>query len=101
MPLMEPTGIRRKVDDLGRIVVPAGIRKALGIAEGDELDVALDGQRIVLTKATTSCAFCEDPPALAYRGKAVCATCLAALGALAREHATRRPPPPGTTGSSP
>ena len=40
------TGIVRKIDDLGRIVVPAEMRRVLGIREGDELEIALDGDHV-------------------------------------------------------
>jgi AbrB family transcriptional regulator, transcriptional pleiotropic regulator of transition state genes len=84
---MEPRGIRRKVDDLGRIVIPAQIRKAFGIAEGDELEVALDGDRVVLAKPAERCTFCgADDSVTTFRGKLVCWSCTAALRALDREH---------------
>lgn len=83
---MPPTGIRRKVDDLGRIVIPAPLRRALGIAEGDEVEVALDGDRLVLTPTAARCAFCGGAEELeAYAGKAVCWSCMAAVRALDRE----------------
>ena len=93
---MEPRGIRRKGDDLGRIVIPAQIRKAFGIAEGDELEVALDGDRVILAKPAERCTFCGVGDGLTtYRGKLVCWSCTAALRALDREHrgepAPRRP----------
>ena len=47
---MSHTGISRPVDALGRIVIPAELRRALGIAEGDRLSLSLDGERIVLEK---------------------------------------------------
>jgi len=40
------TGIVRKIDDLGRIVVPAEMRRVLGIKEGDELEISLDGSHV-------------------------------------------------------
>ena len=40
------TGIVRKIDDLGRIVVPAEMRRVLGIREGDELEIVLDGDHV-------------------------------------------------------
>ena len=47
---MKDTGISRPVDALGRIVIPAEMRRALGIGEGDRLSLSLDGDRIVLEK---------------------------------------------------
>ena len=83
---MEPRGIRRKLDDLGRIVIPSQIRKALELVEGDELEIALDGERVVLSRAATRCAFCGGTDQLTtFRDKAVCWSCMAALRALERE----------------
>lgn len=84
---MEPRGIRRRVDDLGRIVIPSQIRKALEIGEGDELEVALDGDRVIMTKSAARCTFCGTERGLAtFRDKHVCWSCSAALRALDREH---------------
>lgn len=47
---MKDSGISRPVDALGRIVIPAEMRRALGIGEGDRLSLSLDGGRIVLEK---------------------------------------------------
>lgn len=83
------TGIRRKIDDLGRVVIPATLRKTLGITEGDELEFALDGEQLVLTKPSARCVFCNSDELLtSFRDKDVCWSCAAALRALDRE---RRP----------
>jgi AbrB family looped-hinge helix DNA binding protein len=42
------TGIVRKIDDLGRVVIPAEYRRTLGVHEGDELEILLEGDRIVI-----------------------------------------------------
>lgn len=78
---MRTTGITRKVDDLGRVVIPAGIRRALGIVEGDTVEVALDGDRVVMAKPVDRCVFCASShEALRpFHGKAVCTGCIAAL----------------------
>lgn len=47
---MKATGITRRIDDLGRIVIPREIRKNLGIAEGDPLEIFVDGKTIMLKK---------------------------------------------------
>lgn len=80
---MHATGIRRKVDDLGRIVIPAGIRRSLDIGEGDALDVSVDGDKVVLAKPVDRCVFCGGDDELgAFRAKMVCRPCVAALGVL-------------------
>jgi transcriptional pleiotropic regulator of transition state genes len=83
---MEASGIRRKVDDLGRVVLPVGMRRALGIGEGEEVEVWLDGDRVVVAKPAEHCAFCGGQEELrGFRGRVVCWSCLAALRALARD----------------
>ncbi|EMY5507726.1 AbrB/MazE/SpoVT family DNA-binding domain-containing protein [Bacillus wiedmannii] len=52
---MKTTGIVRKVDDLGRVVIPVELRRTLGIAEGTALDFHVDGENIILRKPENSC----------------------------------------------
>jgi AbrB family transcriptional regulator, transcriptional pleiotropic regulator of transition state genes len=74
---MKKTGMNRKVDDLGRVVIPAEIRKAFGIREGDHLDIAVDGEHIVLTRLEESCVFCRSVDDLKeFRGRLVCTGCM-------------------------
>lgn len=84
--MADTVGIRRKVDDLGRVVIPSTIRKALGLAEGDEVEISLDGERVVLERAQRRCAFCgADDETEVFRDTAVCWSCMAAIRALDRE----------------
>lgn len=77
------SGIRRKVDDLGRVVIPAGIRRSLGIREGDALEVSVEGEEVILSKPVDQCVFCHGKEELkTYRGKAICHSCSVALGGL-------------------
>ncbi|AJH74007.1 transition state regulatory protein AbrB [Bacillus cereus ATCC 4342] len=52
---MKNTGVARKVDELGRVVIPVELRRTLGIAEGTALDFHVDGESIVLRKHEKSC----------------------------------------------
>lgn len=52
---MNNTGVSRKVDELGRVVIPVELRRTLGIAEGTALDFHVDGENIVLRKQEKSC----------------------------------------------
>ncbi|MED1089716.1 AbrB/MazE/SpoVT family DNA-binding domain-containing protein [Bacillus paramycoides] len=52
---MTNTGVARKVDELGRVVIPVELRRTLGIAEGTALDFHVDGENIVLRKQEKSC----------------------------------------------
>ena len=47
---MESTGVVRKIDDLGRIVIPKEIRKSLGIRDGESLEIIVENNNIKLTK---------------------------------------------------
>ena len=55
---MKSTGIIRKVDDLGRIVLPIELRRMLDIAERDELEIYVENDHIVLSKYEPACIFC-------------------------------------------
>ena len=52
---MKNTGVARKVDELGRVVIPVELRRTLGIAEGTALGFHVDGENIVLRKHEKSC----------------------------------------------
>ncbi|MGN4613881.1 AbrB/MazE/SpoVT family DNA-binding domain-containing protein [Bacillus cereus group sp. MYBK71-2] len=52
---MKNTGVARKVDELGRVVIPVELRRTLGIAEGTALDFHVEGEKIVLRKLEKSC----------------------------------------------
>lgn len=74
---MKSTGIIRKVDELGRIVLPIEIRRSLDIAERDELEIFVENDRIVLQKFEPSCVFCGSSDGLvSYHGKNVCQDCI-------------------------
>ena len=74
---MKSTGIIRKVDDLGRIVLPIELRRTLDIAIQDELEIYLDNDKVVLKKYEPSCVFCSaSRNLLNYRGRNVCAECV-------------------------
>ena len=74
---MKSTGIVRKVDELGRIVLPIELRRTLDIAERDELEIYLDDDKVVLKKYEPCCIFCASPRGLVtYQGKNVCMECI-------------------------
>ena len=77
---MKSTGIVRKVDELGRIVLPIELRRTLDIAERDELEIYLDEDKIVLKRYEPSCIFCGNVKKLAsFRGRNVCMDCIHSL----------------------
>ena len=66
----------RKIDDLGRIVVPAETRRLFNIREGDELTISVEGNSIVLRKLEATCTFCgANKDVSAYKGKGICLPC--------------------------
>jgi AbrB family transcriptional regulator, transcriptional pleiotropic regulator of transition state genes len=74
------TGVGRKVDDLGRLVLPAELRRSFDIREGDILDITVDGDQILLTKRRDSCTFCSSRDSLRkFREHQVCSLCLTEL----------------------
>ena len=74
------TGVSRKVDDLGRIELPAELRRSFDIREGDHIDIAVEEDRIVLSKKRSLCTFCGGGESLrTYREHPVCAGCLTEL----------------------
>ncbi len=73
---MKETGIVRKIDELGRIVLPIELRKLLGIDQRDPVEIFVDGDAIILKKHHSKCIFCGSNSSLSeYKGKHVCATC--------------------------
>ena len=77
---MKSTGIVRKVDELGRIVLPIELRRTLDIVEKDALEIYVDGGTIILKKYEPACVFCGDARnVMTFRGKNVCANCLREL----------------------
>ena len=74
---MKSTGIVRKVDELGRIVLPIELRRTLDIAEKDPLEIVVDGENIILRKHTCTCVFCgSTKDVFEYKGKNICDACM-------------------------
>ena len=78
---MKSTGIVRKVDELGRIVLPIELRRTLDIEVKDPLEIYVSEDSVILKRYQPSCIFCSSAEDLvSYRGKNVCRACLRALG---------------------
>lgn len=79
---MKSTGVVRRVDELGRIVIPMELRRTLEIAEKDSLEIYVDGEKIILKKYQPACIFCSDASdVINYKGKNICKNCMAELKA--------------------
>ena len=74
---MKSIGIVRKVDELGRIVLPKELRTTLDINERDALEIYVDGSTIILKKYEPACIFCNNTKdVINYKGKNICPSCL-------------------------
>lgn len=79
---MKATGMVRRVDELGRVVLPAEIRQSMDIKVKDSLEIYTDGDAIVLKKYQQSCVFCEEGENLVlFADKRICPACLEKLKA--------------------
>lgn len=81
--MLKTTGMVRKMDNVGRIVFPAELRKTLDLAEGDAVEIFVDNNKIVLQKCEPACIFCgcaED--VVVYKSKNVCTKCLHEAGSV-------------------
>ena len=77
---MKSTGVVRKVDELGRIVLPIEIRKILDIKQKDAIEIFTDDDKIVLQKYQPACIFCNNTDDVMYfGGKRICAECVKQL----------------------
>ena len=81
---MKSTGIVRKVDELGRIVLPIELRRTLNIdaSKGDPIEIYMDGPSIVLKKFQPACIFCDnEKDIIEFRGKNICPRCFQEMSA--------------------
>ena len=73
---MKSTGITRRIDELGRIVLPIELRRKMGIAEKDSLEIYVEGDTIILQKYEPACIFCGNAKnVITYKDKNVCTNC--------------------------
>ena len=80
---MKSTGIIRRVDELGRVVIPMEIRKQFNIVEKDPIEIYVEGSCIVLKKYEPNCIFCGNTKNLVeYKDKLVCDKCTSLLNSL-------------------
>lgn len=77
---MKATGIVRKIDELGRIVLPIELRRTLDISEKDSLEIYVEDDSIILRMYKPACIFCDSTrDIVVYKGKNVCKDCIKAL----------------------
>jgi len=74
---LKSTGIVRKVDELGRVVIPIELRRTLGIEVKDALEIYVDGEKIILKKYEPACIFCGNADDVKlYMGRNICRECI-------------------------
>jgi len=77
---MKATGIVRKVDELGRVVLPIELRRTLDIEEKDPIEIFVDENMIILKKYEPECIVCSNAgDVIVYKGKNICKQCMAEL----------------------
>ncbi len=80
---MKSTGVVRKIDELGRIVLPIEIRNNMDIKSRDAVEIFVDGDKIILKKYEPACIFCGNASAVEmFNGKLICRECLNKLKSL-------------------
>ncbi len=73
---MKTTGVLRKIDGLGRVVIPMEIRNKLEISQNDPLEIHVEGNSIVLRKYEPDCTFCgSSKNVIEFKGKNICEKC--------------------------
>ncbi|GFN35723.1 AbrB/MazE/SpoVT family DNA-binding domain-containing protein [Tepidimicrobium xylanilyticum] len=74
---MKSTGIVRKVDELGRVVIPIELRRHLDIDVKDALEIFVEGEQIILKKYAPACIFCgQAKDVISFKGKNICPACM-------------------------
>ena len=80
---MKSTGIIRKIDELGRVVIPIELRNKFNLSEKDPIEIYVDGTNIILKKYESNCIFCGRSEDLKeYKDKQICTNCLKKISAL-------------------
>lgn len=83
---MKSTGVIRRVDELGRVVIPIEIRSQFGISEKDPMEIYVDGSSIILKKYEPNCVFCGSSKKLVeFEGKLICKKCANNIYKLSEE----------------
>lgn len=73
---MKSTGIVRKIDELGRIVLPMELRRNLNLNIKDSIEIYVEGEQVILKKYEPCCIFCGEATNITnFKGKNVCETC--------------------------
>ena len=82
---MKPAGVVRKVDQLGRIVLPKSLRKRYQMNEGDPVEILVQGDHIILERYRPKCVFCGSMEEVSeFKERTICKQCLSEMHSLRR-----------------
>lgn len=80
---MKSTGMVRRIDSLGRVVLPIELRRTLELDEDSSLEIFVEGNQVILKKYEPSCIFCGEVNGVeSYKGRNICAKCREAISNL-------------------
>jgi transcriptional pleiotropic regulator of transition state genes len=83
--VMKPAGVVRKVDQLGRIVLPKSLRKRYLMNEGDPVEIFVQGDHIILERYRPKCVFCGSMNEVQeFKERSICSECMSEMGFLKR-----------------
>ena len=83
---MKSTGVIRRVDELGRVVIPIELRTQFGISEKDPMEIYVEGNSIILKKYQPNCIFCGGSKKLLdFEGKLICKKCASNISKINEE----------------
>lgn len=84
--MLKSTGMVRKVDELGRVVIPMEIRKTMSIEEKESVEIFVNDNQIILQKYAPGCLFCGNAEDVVnFKGKNLCKRCLTELSQAGRQ----------------
>lgn len=85
MKTLKPAGVVRKVDQLGRIVLPKSLRKRYQMNEGDPVEILVQGDHIILERYRPRCVFCGSiDDVREFKERYLCSACITEMNALRR-----------------
>lgn len=74
---MKSTGMVRRIDGIGRVVIPKELRTTMGLDEGEPMEIYTDGDRVIFRKHSAYCLFCQSTEAVqSFMNKPICSLCL-------------------------
>ena len=77
---MKSTGIVRRIDKMGRVVLPAELRRTMNLGDRETVEIFVEGSSVILKKYNPVCIFCDSGRQDSlFKGKNICARCLRQL----------------------